>query len=1231
MIASSQERRRIMACTAVVVVLGLCAVALFSPPGVDRVVRPVLSGLASRLYDTDVSMEHLEWTASHVKAESIVIITGSGDEVRIRSLDIRYHLWGLLHRTLEGLQVVSPHLKLHQREPSGTETTTALPEEFPVTVKEFVVTDGDVCLERGETELRIWALDVHVSAGTLNTFEVDTTIGEDPGVPVHAQGSVSWTGKPAIVLENIAISEQSLLSEPLHLSWAPEEGALGGGRFGIEHVDHLMVSQIAHALGSESPVPMGLTFELSGTDLRIDQAQNRTTLNSRIEKGRICQERTCLPVGKLSLSIILADDQVRLDTELGLGHGTALQVSAEKTGADLSADFRAQVPDVAAEVTGATGVELKDLQGGLALTGTCRTGPEDNLSCLAQIKGLAPLAGRERHPFSLAPLQGDVIFETSPVGWSAKGNMGPKGKPLVTLEGKPDQIQWRVSALSLADLSEFVDQGGLPAWLKGVEALRSSGQLTGFSKAAWSFTSRTSVQSIATTAGTPMACEFVVQADPTAGGQETAVTVSASVAAITETPGIRVTGGLKVGGSCLMGPNDTATCNMDFRGTGDRDLAGKSVDIRLESVHGHMNFRGTRNSWAGTAQLLLSETPLLKVTADEARLSWELALNDLSPVRSVVGSTFWPDMITNMTQVRSDGQLDFLAEGGVSGNTRISAERMDTPWGTAERANIDLSLVREGHFLELREVSLSTRISGTDLPSGELVLKGSGRVSEDFFRLNLASFRLDGAEFLSADGLSGFTGGTLEASGLIEKPSSLAPLHMDLKGQAGVGEVLAGRFYADLSPVKPVLRLKAIWDSSLGQLNLDQATVAVESLGDLSLTGRISRADFRVESTVQARSLSKFVELFGPGLGDVLPTIAASRVSGGVDAHLEASGTPAAFGISGTITLDDLSLISEPLDVEARGISGRVPVDLHSAGLAPAGTGEETTGSVEIASLKLGPLRLTSPGVTLGVRTNRMRIVAPLAFDLAGGRIGLEGVSLQREQGGVGVEGHLRIEDVDLEKLTKELNLPLMKGRVTADLGNIRYTEQVLASDGDATVRVFGGDIRIRNLYMDNPLSRFRTVHGDMDFTNLDLHGLSQTFEFGEMNGTVDGYVHELRLFEATPSRFVARVETRKKGKRDISVKALNNLSIISQGGITSVLSRGMYRFIDFYRYEKIGIQCELENDVFTLTGTAREGSDRYLVYGGLLPPRIDIVAPGHRISFKEMLKRIKRVDRKRG
>jgi hypothetical protein len=53
-----------------------------------------------------------------------------------------------------------------------------------------------------------------------------------------------------------------------------------------------------------------------------------------------------------------------------------------------------------------------------------------------------------------------------------------------------------------------------------------------------------------------------------------------------------------------------------------------------------------------------------------------------------------------------------------------------------------------------------------------------------------------------------------------------------------------------------------------------------------------------------------------------------------------------------------------------------------------------------------------------------------------------------------------------------------------------------------------------------------------------------------------------------------------------------------------------------------------LHNDVFRLGGTAKPGTSSYLIDGGWLAPRIDVIVSSPVISFQEMVKRLKRIER---
>jgi hypothetical protein len=299
------------------------------------------------------------------------------------------------------------------------------------------------------------------------------------------------------------------------------------------------------------------------------------------------------------------------------------------------------------------------------------------------------------------------------------------------------------------------------------------------------------------------------------------------------------------------------------------------------------------------------------------------------------------------------------------------------------------------------------------------------------------------------------------------------------------------------------------------------------------------------------------------------------------------------------------------------------PVALSAEVPTTAAAGEVSFAalSVSLANLEQGSLRLVAA-------LNRLSFISPLQLQLAGGQVQIENLSLGWPAGTPQGSAKIKITEVELETLTKQLDLPIMQGRFSADLGTIHYAEQQLNSDGLASIEVFGGRFQLQNMRYSKPFSSYPTFYTDIDFSGVDLLQATRTFDFGEMNGVLDGHIHRLEIFGTTPAAFAAEFATRNEGKRNISVKALNNLSILSQGGLSAALSQGVYKFIDFYRYRMIGIKCSLENDTFTLLGTAAPGSNRYLVQGGLLPPRIDITTSTPTISFKEMVNRLGRIQR---
>ena len=100
-----------------------------------------------------------------------------------------------------------------------------------------------------------------------------------------------------------------------------------------------------------------------------------------------------------------------------------------------------------------------------------------------------------------------------------------------------------------------------------------------------------------------------------------------------------------------------------------------------------------------------------------------------------------------------------------------------------------------------------------------------------------------------------------------------------------------------------------------------------------------------------------------------------------------------------------------------------------------------------------------------------------------------------------------------------------------------------------------------------------------------------------------------------------------------ISVRAVENIAQIGGGGSPFIgLAGALTSFFKEFPYDKIAIQASLENDAFKIDGPLKEGDKVYLVKrSGFSGVNVVNQDPNRQISFKDMVKRIKRVTASKG
>ena len=226
----------------------------------------------------------------------------------------------------------------------------------------------------------------------------------------------------------------------------------------------------------------------------------------------------------------------------------------------------------------------------------------------------------------------------------------------------------------------------------------------------------------------------------------------------------------------------------------------------------------------------------------------------------------------------------------------------------------------------------------------------------------------------------------------------------------------------------------------------------------------------------------------------------------------------------------------------------------------------------------------------------------------------------------------LSLSGVDMSQFPLKSPQFRLSGKIQASLNPVEINLEEIKTQGEVAVNIFDGKVTVRNIRIKEPFSKNRTVSCDVMVEDLSLEKFTDTVPFGRVTGFLRGEVKDLAFSYGQPERFTLSLESvKKKGvSQKFSLGAVNSLSILSSGEESAVPAKsGLTRIVSEFGYEKIGMFCSLKNDIFTLRGTIQEKGVEYLVKRSWLFG-ISVVnkKPRNRISFKDMLSRLKRIGR---
>lgn len=435
-----------------------------------------------------------------------------------------------------------------------------------------------------------------------------------------------------------------------------------------------------------------------------------------------------------------------------------------------------------------------------------------------------------------------------------------------------------------------------------------------------------------------------------------------------------------------------------------------------------------------------------------------------------------------------------------------------------------------------------------------------------------------------------------------------------LEGELRGGELLAGPLYVPLpgSPVAIALDGEQAasgwrfprWSWRDGAALRASGAAAID--GDLSLRDLDLALDSGDMATARERYLASWLGLHA--LGDL-------QFNGALEASLRFAG-----GEAQRVELRprQIAVIDPNGRFSFAGLDGEVV--WHAGPQTESGTLRWSAGA--LFGIGLGAVTLP-----LGSDGRELRLAAPVAMDVLGGRLRLERFGFSPPANGDGARAQLGmvLDDLDLALLSQRLGWPAFTGTLGGRLPSARYERNRLDFEGGLTMRLFDGRVSIASMAMERPFGVAPTLSANVEFAGLDLQPLTAAFGFGEITGRLQGHIRNLRLIDWEPVAFDASLRTDPdyRGRQRISQRAVQDISNIGGGGLAAGVQNQLLKLFSSFGYTRIGLSCVLADDVCRMDGLDSAGRGYTIVEGAGLP-HISVVGFQRRVDWPVLVDRLK-------
>ena len=473
--------------------------------------------------------------------------------------------------------------------------------------------------------------------------------------------------------------------------------------------------------------------------------------------------------------------------------------------------------------------------------------------------------------------------------------------------------------------------------------------------------------------------------------------------------------------------------------------------------------------------------------------------------------------------------------------------------------------------------------------------------------------------------------------GVVDLKRSRVTFAADIDAQSG--EVLYDRYYLNLKKSPIVTSCNGSYDLQKRWLDLSRLRFDLTGILPLEIKGSFKQGPPNAGADVTV-ILPKvplkpiFHHLLQEPYKTEKPFLATLETEGTLAAEFRINGCQDAWQVRGRLGWLGGNFSLPEKNIVLKSINVDVPVWYQTKiAKTPVKT---LSGKLAVESITIPLLPEQPLNIILAAGPNRISVESPTVIKVPGGDLSLGSVQVEKLFGpDLTIHTRLEFDDIKLQPLLSRIWTRPLKGSFAGILDPVRYENHTVTSRGELKADVFEGNIIVSDLGASGIFTSAPVFKLKVKWEDLLLSEMTTDTAFGKIEGILKGQLRDVEMAYGQPQRFNLLLETvQKKGiSQKISVKAVENIAQIGGGQSPFMGLAGAFASLfKKFPYEKIGIKANLENDVFTVNGTIREGGTEYLVKRGSFSG-VDIVNqnPDNRISFKDMVKRIKRIGSKGG